>query len=92
LRNVGAVPPALQLSKSLLVAKLATNTLSIIRVGVVDPLAQGTLASLAHPNGTVTGPTSSGVEIVGKNVRLLREVVPTRSRLETKSVRTPGMA
>src|SRR5262249_32480759 len=42
-----------------------------------DPVATGLVASLARPGGNVTGVSFSvGLDIVGKNLQLLKEAVP----------------
>ncbi len=64
-----------------LAAKRATTTLPIVMVGVVDPVARGLVASVDHPGGNVTGPMTPGAEIAGKYVYLLKEAVPTLTRL-----------
>src|SRR5262249_57117494 len=37
------------------VARRETSSIPIVMVGVVDPVGQGLIASLAHPEGNVTG-------------------------------------
>jgi putative ABC transport system substrate-binding protein len=63
-------------------AKKATTTIPIIFVLDPDPVARGLVASLARPGGNVTGLTiSPGVDIVGKQLELLRETLPKASRV-----------
>src|SRR5919205_2369660 len=62
-----------------LAAKQATATIPIVMVGVGDPLGSGLVASLAHPGGNVTGPSSMLVEVSGKQLALLKETVPNAS-------------
>src|SRR5919202_6234732 len=62
-----------------LAAKQATATIPVVMVGVGDPLGSGLVASLAHPSGNVTGPSSMLVEVSGKQLELLRETVPNAS-------------
>jgi len=65
-----------------LVAKNATQTIPIVMLGVFDPVEQGLVASLARPGGNVTGlTTGTGPEIWGKRVALLKEAVPSISRV-----------
>ena len=52
-----------------------------IVVAYGDPLAQGLVASLAHPGGNVTGLSSATAEISAKRLELLREAVPGLSRV-----------
>jgi putative ABC transport system substrate-binding protein len=63
-------------------AQNATRTIPIIMTSVGDPVGRGTIASLARPGGNVTGLSFSvGFEIVGKQLELLKEVVPKVSRV-----------
>jgi len=58
-------------------AKGATTTIPVVFVGSGDPIAEGLVASLAHPGGNVTGlAIIAGVDIVGKRLELLKEIVP----------------
>ena len=62
-------------------AKQATGTISIVGIGMADPVADDLVASLARPGGNVTGTTFVGPELVAKRLQLLREVVPGLSRV-----------
>jgi putative ABC transport system substrate-binding protein len=63
-------------------AKLATSTVPIIMVGVIDPEGRGLVASLARPGGNVTGiAEDAGRQIAGKYLQLVREVAPRTSRV-----------
>jgi putative ABC transport system substrate-binding protein len=64
-----------------LAAKNATRTIPIVMVAVGDPLGSGLVASLAHPGGNVTGPSSMFAEVAGKQLELLKETVPKASRV-----------
>jgi len=58
-------------------AKNATTTTPIVFVGSGDPIAEGLVSSLARPGGNVTGlALIAGLDIVGKRLALLKEVVP----------------
>jgi putative ABC transport system substrate-binding protein len=49
---------------------------------MADPVPYGIVASLARPGGNVTGVSvEAGLEIWGKRLQVLREVVPTASRV-----------
>jgi ABC-type uncharacterized transport system substrate-binding protein len=62
--------------------KQATSTIPIVMVYVTDPVASGLVASLARPGGNVTGLTwAVGSQIVGKHLQLLKEIIPTLSRV-----------
>lgn len=62
--------------------KRATGTIPIVLWGVTDPVGAGLVASLARPDGNITG-TAWDVtpEVAGKRLQLLKEVVPAVSRL-----------
>ncbi len=63
-------------------AKRVTTVVPIVMVGVSAPVEDGLVASLAHPDGNVTGLTSdTGPEIEGKRLELLREALPGVSRV-----------
>jgi ABC-type uncharacterized transport system substrate-binding protein len=65
-------------------AKKATNTIPIVMAFSNSPDQVGLVASLARPGGNVTGLTNdTGPEIVGKMLQLLKETVPTISRVAT---------
>jgi putative tryptophan/tyrosine transport system substrate-binding protein len=62
-------------------AKNGTSTLPIVFIAS-DPLGSGLVASLARPGGNLTGLSLSlGDEFSGKWLELLREAVPTASRV-----------
>ena len=53
-----------------------------ILVITTDPVKQGLAESLAHPGGNFTGASiDAGLSIHGKRIALLREMVPTMSKL-----------
>jgi putative tryptophan/tyrosine transport system substrate-binding protein len=59
-----------------------TTTIPIIAVDLeTDPVSSGLAASLAHPGGNVTGVFLDLPELAGKQIQLLREAVPTLTRL-----------
>src|SRR5262249_24093106 len=61
--------------------KAATHAISVV-AAAADPVAHGIVPSLARPGGNITGVTSdSGVEMWGKRLELLREMVPGASRV-----------
>ena len=57
-------------------AKQAAPTIPIVFVGASDPLATGLVATLARPDGNVTGLSFQQTDLAGKRLELLREVVP----------------
>ena len=53
-----------------------------------DPVKQGIAESLAHPGGNFTGASiDAGLSIHGKRIELLREMVPTMSKLGCLALR-----
>ena len=65
--------------------KALTTTIPIVFCFVSDPVALGFAQSLAHPGGNLTGMSNFSVDIAGKRVEMLKELVPglTRSPLGT---------
>jgi putative ABC transport system substrate-binding protein len=63
------------------VVQQATQTIPIVIVAGVDPVGVGLIASLARPGGNITGLSSLGPELGGKRLELLKEAVPTASRV-----------
>jgi putative ABC transport system substrate-binding protein len=60
-----------------LAAKKATQVIPIVGMGLTEPVGVGLVASLARPGGNVTGVTYSvDAEIFGKQLELLKEMVP----------------
>src|SRR5262249_23501559 len=53
----------------------------IVFAGVSDPVAVGMVQSLARPGGAMTGITYLGVELNTKRLQLLKEALPTASRI-----------
>ncbi len=62
-------------------AQQATSTIPIVMTTDTDAVAQGFVVSLAQPGGNITGLAGLGVELHGKRLEFLREVVPTASRI-----------
>jgi putative ABC transport system substrate-binding protein len=46
-----------------------------------DPVAQGLVASFDHPGGDFTGVSTLVYELTGKILSLLRELVPTATKI-----------
>jgi putative ABC transport system substrate-binding protein len=62
-------------------AKAATNSIPIVFMAVSDPVGSGLVVSLAHPGGNITGATDMGIDLVGKQLDLLKQVVPHLKRV-----------
>jgi putative ABC transport system substrate-binding protein len=67
--------------QSVRAAKNATNAIPIVMFAVSDPVALGFVASLARPEGNVTGLSTQAPELGGKRLELLKEIVPKLSRV-----------
>jgi putative ABC transport system substrate-binding protein len=73
------------------VAKDATFTIPIVMTQVNDPVGNGFVASLARPGGNITGLSTLAPEISGKQLELLKEIVPKLSRVAVFGTSTqPG--
>jgi putative ABC transport system substrate-binding protein len=71
-----------------LAAKAATTTIPIVFLAS-DPVAAGIVLNLARPGGNLTGVSyEGGLEIYGKQMEMLKQVVPTLSRVV---VPAPGL-
>ena len=72
-------------------AKEATVTIPIVMTQDSDPVGTGFVASLARPGGNITGLSTLSPEISGKQLELLREIVPRLSRVAVFETSTrPG--
>jgi putative ABC transport system substrate-binding protein len=65
----------------LLAAKEIAGTIPVVFVAAIDPVATGLAASLAHPGGNITGLTNTQADITGKQLQLLKELLPGLSRI-----------
>jgi putative ABC transport system substrate-binding protein len=57
-------------------AKEATATIPIVMGFDDDPVGSGFVASLAHPGGNITGLSTLAPEMSGKQLELLKEIIP----------------
>jgi putative tryptophan/tyrosine transport system substrate-binding protein len=61
--------------------KQATKSIPIVFVVVNDPVAQGFIASMAHPGGNITGFSFLEYSMVGKSLEMLKQVLPGVARV-----------
>jgi putative ABC transport system substrate-binding protein len=62
-------------------AKEATNKIPIVMPAASDPVGDGFIASLARPGGNITGISAMILELEGKRLELLREIIPSIARV-----------
>jgi putative ABC transport system substrate-binding protein len=74
-------------------AKEATGTIPIVMAFDDDPVGNGFVASLARPGGNITGLSNLAQDLSGKQLELLKEIVPKLSRVAVFGTSTtPGNA
>jgi len=56
--------------------KQATTSIPIVFAVVNDPVAQGFIASMAHPGGNITGFSFLEYSMIGKSLEMLQQVAP----------------
>jgi len=64
-----------------LVAKRATTTIPVVMGSAGDPVKANIVSSLAHPGGNVTGFSSQSLELEGKRLEIMRELLPGITRV-----------
>ena len=62
-------------------AKKVTSTIPIVFIGEPDPVGTALVVSLARPGGNVTGLADGHTELVPKRLDLLKQIVPSSSRV-----------
>ena len=62
-------------------ARQATNEIPIVMGGAVDPVEAGLVASFARPGGNITGIAGLGPGLGGKNIELIKDVLPSARRV-----------
>ncbi len=65
-----------------------TSTIPIVMAFDDDPVANGFVASLARPGGNITGLSTLSPEISGKQLELLKEIVPRLSQVAVMGTST----
>ena len=72
-------------------AKEATNTIPIVMAQDNDPVGSGFIDNLAKPGGNITGLANLTTELSGKQLEILKEVLPKLSRLAVlRDLTEPG--
>jgi putative ABC transport system substrate-binding protein len=66
---------------SVVPARNATSTIPVVFVGAIDPKATGVVTSLARPGENVTGISGLFADLTGKRLELLKEILPSLSRV-----------
>ena len=66
-------------------AKGATSTIPIVMANHGDPIGSGLVSSLGRPGGNVTGLSGLVSPLVGKQLQLLKEVMPQLTRVAVLS-------
>jgi putative ABC transport system substrate-binding protein len=69
-------------------AAALTSTIPIVMVGVADPFAGGLVKNLSRPGGNVTGFSSLDIDIAGKLLETLKEIVPNLRRMAVLATRS----
>ena len=59
----------------------ATTTIPIVMAVSADPVAQGLIATLGQPGKNITGLSSMGADLSGKQLEIIKETVPLMSRI-----------
>jgi putative tryptophan/tyrosine transport system substrate-binding protein len=67
--------------EALQAAKQSTSRVPIIMTPSADPVATGIVKSLDRPGGTITGITEMMPELTPQRLNLLKQIVPTLSRV-----------
>ena len=62
-------------------AKNATATIPIVFINISDPVELGFVKSLAHPGGNITGLSNFLLELPGKQIEFIKELMPRVSRV-----------
>ena len=61
--------------------KKATSTIPMVFMYVADPIAAKLVDSIRHPGANATGLTNFGLELAGKRLEYLKEIVPSLSKV-----------
>lgn len=62
-------------------ARKASTTIPLVVVLVADPVAIGVAATLERPGGNITGVTNNDIQLAGRQMGLLKEIMPKLTRV-----------
>jgi putative ABC transport system substrate-binding protein len=62
-------------------AKQASRTIPIVMGSIGDPVSVGIVPNLARPGGNITGFAAQNVDLEGKRLELLKDLLPNLSRV-----------
>jgi putative ABC transport system substrate-binding protein len=62
-------------------AKETTTTIPVVMAAIGEPLGVGVVATLAHPGSNITGLSAFVTELAGKRIELIKELLPSISRV-----------
>ena len=62
-------------------AKQASRTIPIVMGSIGDPVSVGIVPNLARPGGNITGFAAQSVDLEGKRLELLKDLLPNLSRV-----------
>ena len=62
-------------------AKAATADIPIVMGSAGDPVGSGFVKSLSNPGGNITGVSGGSAELAGKNLELIKEILPSVRRV-----------
>jgi putative ABC transport system substrate-binding protein len=74
---------------SALAAQRATSSIPIVFAFGADPVALKLVESLAHPGGNITGLPALGIDLSAKRLEILKEAVPSVTRVAVLLNSTP---
>jgi putative ABC transport system substrate-binding protein len=64
-----------------------TGTVPIVMTGVADPYVLGIIKDLSRPGGNITGFSTLEIDLAGKQLELLKEIVPGLDRVAILAAR-----